>query len=95
MNDKQKMPSALVLITCDFLSRQDVMDELKRIIDLDYVYNLHGYYNMIVKVTSDTEDHLRSTIMNHVRLIPKINSTLTLMVISEKRKMGRMKDSIA
>jgi len=92
------MPSALILITCDFLYRQDVLDDLKRIPDLEYVYQLQGYYNIIAKVTSDTEEHLRSTIMNHVRLIPKINSTLTLMVIPGKREkpaVSRIRDSVA
>jgi len=43
-------------------------------------------YDIVVKITSDSMDHLRNVITNKIRKIDKVYSTLTMMVIEEQEQ---------
>ena len=80
------MPTAYVLINSDLGSDKSIIEELKQIFDNEsgveyYVQGVYGVYDIILKISSDSVDELRSMITHKVRKINKVQSTLTMMVI--------------
>lgn len=86
------MPTAYVLINSDLGSDQSIIEELKQILDSEsgieyYVQGVYGVYDIILKISSDSVDELRSMITHKVRKINKVQSTLTMMVIEEQENL--------
>ena len=50
------------------------------------IQGVYGVYDIVLKLTSDDIDTLRSTITNKIRKITSVQSTLTMMVIEEQEK---------
>jgi len=80
------VPTAYVLINSDLGSDKSIIEELKQIFDNEsgveyYVQGVYGVYDIILKISSDSVDELRSMITHKVRKINKVQSTLTMMVI--------------
>lgn len=86
------MPTAYVLLNSDLGSDQSIIDEVKQILDkedkIEYeVQGVYGVYDIILKITSDNVDELRTVITNKIRKIHKVQSTLTMMVIQEQENL--------
>ncbi len=86
------MPTAYVLINSDLGSDKSIIEELKQIFDNEsgveyYVQGVYGVYDIILKISSDSVDELRSMITHKVRKINKVQSTLTMMVIEEQENL--------
>ena len=75
------MPTAYVLINCDLGSEEEIIREIKKLSEAVEVSGVYGVYDIIAKIRSDIMDKLRETITWHVRLIDKVMSTLTMIVI--------------
>ena len=82
----QNMTSAFLLINCDFPFSEDVINELGRIPEIVDVYRLHGMYDIIARVKSDTEEELNDVVKIRIRKIDKVKSTIT-MIIAEGDKL--------
>lgn len=83
------MPTAYVLLNSDLGSDETIVNEVKNTLSKDSsikfeVQGVYGVYDIVLKITSDNSDELRTTITNKIRKIPKIQSTLTMMVIEEQ-----------
>ena len=74
------MTSAFLLINCDFLFAGDVIDELWKVPEIVDVYGLHGMYDIIARVKSDTEEAL-NVVKVRIQKIDKIKSTLTMIIV--------------
>ena len=48
---------------------------------------IYGVYDIVLKVTSNETDNLRSIITNKIRKIDRVQSTLTMMVIEEQENL--------
>jgi len=86
------VPTAYVLLNSDLGSDQSIIDEVKQILDkedkIEYeVQGVYGVYDIILKITSDNVDELRTVITNKIRKIHKVQSTLTMMVIQEQENL--------
>ena len=75
------MPSAYVLINCEYDSEEEIIKELSKLPELAEVYQTYGSYDLIAKISTDTIDRLKETISWSIRRSDKIKSTLTLIVI--------------
>lgn len=75
--------TAFVLINCELDSEKDIVQQLKSIDNVKYVYDTFGAYDIIVKLESEPVEKIRETITREIRRIDKIRSTLTLMVIED------------
>ena len=75
------MPTAYVLINCDLGSEDDIIKELKKLPEVVEVSGVFGVYDIIVRIRSDSMDKLREVVTWNVRIIDKLRSTLTMMVI--------------
>lgn len=83
------MPTTYILINSDLGSDIEIIKKIKEILDRESgvkyeVQGVYGVYDIIIKITDDSMDHLRSIITNHIRKIDKVYSTLTMMVIEEQ-----------
>jgi len=85
------MPTTYILINSDLGSDVEIIQKIKQILDkengIQYeVQGVYGVYDIIVKITADSMDLLRSIITNKIRKIDKVYSTLTMMVIEEQER---------
>jgi len=86
------VPTAYVLLNSDLGSDELIIIEAKKILDkennIQYeIQGVYGVYDIILKITSDNTENLRSIITNKVRKINKVQSTLTMMVIEEQESL--------
>jgi len=75
------MPSAYVLINCDLGSEESIIKEIKALEGVKEVKGTYGVYDVIAKVESDNMEALKDTITWKIRRMPKVRSTVTLIVI--------------
>ena len=85
------MPTTYILINSDLGSDVEIIQKIKQILDRENsikyeVQGVYGVYDIIVKITADSMDLLRSIITNKIRKIDKVYSTLTMMVIEEQER---------
>ena len=85
------MPTSYILINSDLGTDESIISKLKEILagenDVQYeIQGVYGVYDIVLKLTSDDIDTLRSTITNKIRKITSVQSTLTMMVIEEQGK---------
>jgi DNA-binding Lrp family transcriptional regulator len=86
------MPTAYVLLNSDLGSDETIISKVKEILDNEEnvkyeVQGVYGVYDIVLKVTSDNSENLRSVITNKIRKIDKVQSTLTMMVIEEQENL--------
>ena len=85
------MPTSYVLLNSDLGSDESIITKVKEILDnesnIKYeVQGVYGVYDIVLKISSDNTENLRSVITNKIRKIDKVQSTLTMMVIEEQEK---------
>lgn len=86
------MPTAYVLLNSDLGSDETIISKVKEILDNEAgvkyeVQGVYGVYDIVLKVSSDNAENLRSVITHKIRKIDKVQSTLTMMVIQEQDKL--------
>ena len=86
------MPTSYVLLNSDLGSDESIISKVKEILDseekIQYeIQGVYGVYDIVLKISSDNTDILRSVITNKIRKIDKVQSTLTMMVIEEQEKL--------
>jgi DNA-binding Lrp family transcriptional regulator len=75
------MPSAYVLINCDLGSEEEIIKEIKKMEGVKEVEGTYGVYDIVAKVESDSMEKLKNIITWKIRRMPKVRSTVTLIVI--------------
>ena len=85
------MSTSYILINSDLGTDESIIIKIKEILaaekDIQYeIQGVYGVYDIILKISSDNIDNLRSTITNRIRKITSVQSTLTMMVIEEQEK---------
>ena len=86
------VPTAYVLLNSDLGSDEGIVNEVKKILDgesgINYeVQGVYGVYDIVLKISADNSEELRSIITNKIRKINKVQSTLTMMVIEEQENL--------
>lgn len=86
------MPTAYVLLNSDLGSDESIISEVKSLLEgesgINYeVQGVYGVYDIVLKITADDTNVLRSIITNKIRKIGKVQSTLTMMVIEEQENL--------
>ena len=75
----RNMPSAFVMISCNFGATKDVTSELHDIDGVEQVLQVSGIYDVIVRITVQNKDDLERLLLR-VRRMNEIQSTLTLII---------------
>ncbi len=83
------MPTAFVLLNSDLGTDESIISEVKQLLEgesgIKYeIQGVYGVYDVVLKITADDTNILRSMISNKIRKIGKVQSTLTMMVIEEQ-----------
>ena len=83
------MPTSYILINSDLGSDETIIKNIKESLadekDMQYkIKGVYGVYDIVLKLTSENADTLRSTITNKIRKIISVQSTLTMMVIEDQ-----------
>ena len=85
------MPTAFVLLNSDLGSDVGIIAEINGILSNENVKfevrGVYGVYDIVLKLSSDNAENLRSIITNQIRKISKVQSTLTMMVIEEQENL--------
>ena len=85
------LPTSYILINSDLGTDETIITKIKEILadkkEIQYeIRGVYGVYDIVLKLSSDDIDALRSTITNKIRKIASVESTLTMMVIDEQEK---------
>jgi DNA-binding Lrp family transcriptional regulator len=75
------MPTAYVLINCDVDHKNEVMNQLDRLPGIFETTELHGAYDILARFNMQSVEELKDTIKLHLKKIPDIKSTVTLIAI--------------
>ena len=74
------MAKAYVLIVNESGTEDSVISNLNKIPSITYAYGTFGTYDILTKLESSDEKIIQHDITNGIRKIPKIRSTLTLLI---------------
>ena len=78
------MPTAIVLINAESGAENDIFEKLKAIPQVSEVYIVYGVYDLVAKVEADSMDSLKEVVSSTIRRIPKVKSTLTMIVMENR-----------
>jgi len=78
------MASAIVLINTDAGGEDEVFEKLKNMNEVTEVHVVYGVYDVVVKVEADSMDKLKDFVTNTIRKLPKVRSTLTMIIVEGK-----------
>ena len=83
------MATAFVLINSDLGSDGAIISSIRSALEgeegIEYeVQGVYGVYDIVLKLATDDAALLRSIVTGRIRRIPKVQSTLTMMMIDEQ-----------
>jgi nitrate reductase NapAB chaperone NapD len=74
------MISALVLVLCNYHFLPQVKSHIRTIMGLEFLYEVIDNYNLILKLSAETEEKLQDKVREIIRM-PNILSVLSLIVL--------------
>jgi hypothetical protein len=79
------MPTAYFLLNVTLNHEVEVIEKIKKILknenSIEYeLQGVFGIYDIIVKITSDSDDNIRRLALDKIKQINKIQSAITMMV---------------
>ncbi len=77
------MPKAFVLINVESGFEDNVLKELRAIQGVEEAFFSYGVYDIITKVKAESMEELKTMVTRNVRSLPKVRSTLTLIMMEE------------
>jgi len=85
------LSTSYILINSDLGTDESIITKIKEILgdenNIQYeIQGVYGVFDIVLKLSSDDINTLRSTITNKIRKITSVQSTLTMMVIEEQEK---------
>ena len=85
------MPTSYVLINSNLGTDVQIIKEVKELLasqsDVKLeIQGVYGVYDIIVKLSSDNGEKLRSIVTDDIRKIENVQSTLPMLVIEQQEK---------
>jgi len=74
------MISAFVIINCHFPFDTKIIHEISKLPSVTNVYRTEGRYDLIVKLTADTENKLNEVISADIKTIHGVDATFSLVI---------------
>jgi len=78
------MPEAIVLINTDIGAEEEVLQHLMKIEGVKEAYVVYGVYDIIAKINVESTEKLKDIVTSKIRKIPKVRSTLTMIIVESK-----------
>ncbi|HDM23545.1 Lrp/AsnC family transcriptional regulator [archaeon] len=73
---------AYVLINTEIGAEKEVLEQLKKIPEIEEAYIVYGVYDIIAKINADNIESLKNIIRWKIRTIDKVRSTLTMLTVT-------------
>ena len=79
------MPTAYFLLNVTINHEVEVIDKVKQILtqqqSIDFeIQGVYGVYDIIIKITADSDDNIRHLALEKIKSIINIQSAITMMV---------------
>jgi DNA-binding Lrp family transcriptional regulator len=75
------LTTAFVLINTELGYETDIRTTLKEIPEVKEVYMVFGVYDIVARIKAGSMDKLKELIGTKIRLLEKVRSTLTMIVV--------------
>ena len=72
------MSRAYVLLNCEPDSEKPLISALQRVDNVTDVHGTLGMYDMVLRIESDSDESVKSTVTERIRRLDKIHTTMTL-----------------
>ena len=82
------MLTAYILVNCTLGSEEKIIKEIAKLPEVKEVRGTYGVHDIFVKVKSDNIESLNHSVTNKIRKIPRITSTVTMVVIEAQGGKG-------
>ena len=79
------MPMAYVLLTTESGAVESVLNALTEMDSVKETYMVYGVYDIVATVKAETMEKLKEIVTWNLRSLDKVRSTLTMIVVSEKK----------
>jgi len=73
------MPTAYVMIACDYGQEERVLEELRAVDRVKEARGTEGHYDIVAEIESRTLDEINNTVSEKIRRIDGVRSTLILL----------------
>ncbi|MCW4018052.1 MAG: Lrp/AsnC ligand binding domain-containing protein [Candidatus Bathyarchaeota archaeon] len=80
------MPKALVCLTTDLNSTEEVLKKLQACDGVEEAYMVYGVYDIIAKVKGASVDKIRQ-VSDQIMNVSKVQKTLTMMVAEAESRV--------
>ena len=75
------MTTAFILMNMDLGYNKSMIETLESIPEVQYVYQIYGVYDVVVKIECDSIEATKDFIANKIRINPEIKALLTNLVV--------------
>lgn len=80
------MPKALILINTEVGAEEEVLESIKSLENVKNASLVYGIYDLFVEIEAESVEKLKDIITSRIRKIPKVKSTVTMIVVSTNSK---------
>jgi DNA-binding Lrp family transcriptional regulator len=78
------LPLAFVMVTVESGTEKEVLEELRKVDVVKEAHFVYGVYDIVVKAEAENMETLKQAITWKIRRVPKVRSTLTMIVMGER-----------
>ncbi len=83
---KKDMVTAYFLMNVSLNHEIEVIQRIKEVLESDYMLDYEiqgtfGVYDLVLKITAKSDDHLRHVLLEKIKPIDNIQSAITMIVI--------------
>ncbi len=75
------MKTAFLLLNMELGYCKTVLVKLESHKEIKYVFSLYGVYDVLVKIECDTVEAIKDFIIEKIRTLPDVRSSLTMLVV--------------
>jgi DNA-binding Lrp family transcriptional regulator len=83
------MAEAFVLINTEVGGENEVLKALIGVEGVEEAYIVYGVYDVVAKVRAPDIESLKTIVTTNIRKLPKVKSTLTMIVVEGKKLENR------
>ena len=80
------MPEALVLINTEVGAEDEVLAQLRSVEGVKEAHIVYGIYDLYAKIEAESIEKLKDIVSSKIRKLPKVKSTITMIIVSSKSK---------
>jgi DNA-binding Lrp family transcriptional regulator len=73
--------TVFVLINSEIGAEEEVLAALRLIEEVKEAYMVYGVYDIIAKIVAPSMDTIKTTILNQIRGVADVRSTLTMIAV--------------